>query len=80
MRARSKVIKGIEVGKTYVVEIKDSNNIELLHEYSKKEKFVHQIYPMLITTIKALSVLISVAIPPLLLITIPLLKKKQNED
>lgn len=67
----------IEVGKTYVVAIKDKNNIELLHEYSKKENFIYNIYPMAITILKVFSVLISVVIPPLLFITIPLLKKNK---
>ncbi|CAB4125494.1 hypothetical protein UFOVP53_152 [uncultured Caudovirales phage] len=67
----------IEIGKTYVVAVKDKNNIELLHEYSKKESFIYNIYPKVIMILKIFSVLISVAIPPLLFITVPLLKKNK---
>jgi hypothetical protein len=67
----------IEVGKTYVIKVQDKNNIELLHEYSKKESFIYNIFPKTIIALKMLFILISIAIPPLLFITILLLKKNK---
>lgn len=67
----------VEVGKIYVIKILDNKNVNILHEYSKKESFMYNIYSMAITVLKIFSVLISVVIPPLLFITILLLKKNK---
>ena len=65
----------IETDTTYVVYVKDGSTAEVLHKYSKREAIIYNIGSISKCTFKVLAILISVVFPPLLLITIPLMKR-----
>lgn len=65
----------IEADTTYVVYVKDGSTAEVLHKYSKREAIIYNIGSISKCTFKVLIVLVSVLLPPLLLITIPLMRK-----
>jgi hypothetical protein len=65
----------IETGKTYVVYIKDGSTAEVLHKYSKKEAIIYNIGSISKSIFKVLAILISVVFPPLLFITMPLMRR-----
>jgi hypothetical protein len=67
----------IETGKTYVIKVTDNKTVDILHEYTKKEKFMKQLYPVVALIIKVLLLIISALVPPLLLITIPVIMVKK---
>ena len=68
----------IEAGTTYVVHVKDSSTAEVLHKYSKREAIVYNIGSIIKYTFKVLVVLASVLFPPLLFITIPLMRRSKR--
>lgn len=68
----------LEVGKTYVIKITDEKNCEILHEYSLRERIVKNIASVLHTLLKTLILLVSVCVPPLLLITLPIFRKTKK--
>lgn len=65
----------IETDTTYVVYVKDGSTAEVLHKYSKREAIIYNIGNITKHTFKVLVVLVSVAFPPLLFITMPLMKR-----
>lgn len=62
-----------EIGKKYVVKMKDEKSVELLREHTSRENVMFNIKNYLSNTFKVVVVIVSVCIPPLLLITIPLI-------
>lgn len=64
-----------KVGNKYVVVMKDERSVDVLHEYSIREHLAYNISNALKGIVKAAVVIISVVFPPLLLITIPLIKR-----
>ena len=67
----------VDIGKTYVVRIKDAQSADILHEYTTREKIIHDIKEISLNLLKGSILLISIIIPPLLFITIPLMKTKR---
>ena len=65
----------IETDTTYVVYVKDGSTAEVLHKYSKREAIIYNIGGIGKSTFKVLLVLVSVVFPPLLLITMPLMRR-----
>ena len=65
----------IETDTTYVVYVKDGSTAEVLHKYSKREAIIYNIGSISKHTFKVLVVLVSVAFPPLLFITMPLMRR-----
>ena len=68
----------IKSGRTYVIRVVDDSNIAILHEYTKREMIVSKAYPIIATSIKIILVLVSILIPLLLFMTIPLLRRSRN--
>lgn len=69
----------IEIGRKYVVQVKTQNQVDLLREYTRRELFVFEFLGYVKSFFKVIAILVSVLFPPLLLITIPLLKTKDKE-
>lgn len=72
----------IETDTTYVVYVKNGLTAEVLHKYSevlhkysKREAIIYNIGNITKHTFKVLVVLVSVAFPPLLFITMPLMRR-----
>lgn len=65
----------LEVGKTYVLKVIDQKSVELLHEYTKTERIARNVYPNVLLTSRILLFVLSVCVTPLLMITVPLMKK-----
>jgi hypothetical protein len=65
----------LEVGKTYVLKVTDHKSCEVLHEYSALEARVRKIYPNTMQVGRLILFAVSICIPPLLLVTVPLMKK-----
>jgi hypothetical protein len=65
----------LEVGKTYVLRVTDPKSCEVLHEYSKAERAAKLLIPNALRVGRILLFAVSVCIPPLLLVTVPLMKK-----
>lgn len=73
----SKVSK-FKVGKYYIVKLTDQRNCEVIREYSKFEHFIYSIPDYSKTILKVLAFIVSIAIPPLLLITIPMIRRSNG--
>lgn len=67
-------IKKFETGRYYVVKLKDERNCEVIREYHKIESIIYFLPNYIKPVLKAIALLISIAFPPLLLITIPLMR------
>lgn len=70
----------IEIGKKYVVQVKSYNTIDLLREHTVRERFMFNFLNHVKTGLKILLILASVLFPPLLLMTIPLLKQRKSDE
>ena len=64
-----------KVGSLYVVRLKDERSVDLLYEMRWWQRWIINSTFYLQTFLKGIVVLVSVLFPPLLFITIPMLKR-----
>ena len=67
----------IQPDKVYVVKVRDGTHADILHEYTKRERVIYNIKVNSITALKILVVIVSILIPPLLLVTMPMMRKSE---
>lgn len=67
-----------EIGKNYVVKMKSERHVEVLHEYSVREKLAKNIGMYSINTLKILLILCGLICPPLLFLVWKIRIKEQR--
>lgn len=67
-----------QIGKEYIVKMRDQRSVEVLREWTLREKFIYNIGSYMLITLRVLAVIGSLVFPPLLLFTLPLLRKNND--
>lgn len=69
-----------EIGKKYVVKMKDRRSVEVIREYSLREKIAFNVISYLQTALKVLGILSIALFPPMIFLFVPFIRRNNESN